>query len=102
MNKAIKNSAKDRILIKGNCVVTIEAAKVFKEANIKLLGNESQSIGSIDSPMEVHIELLSANIVLLEGIVLNNVNDGVYYLCAQPLNIEGAEGSPCRAILIKR
>lgn len=100
IEKAKLNNAKDRILIKGNCVITKYAAQVFKKEKIKLLGNESQSVGPIDSPMEVHQILLSENIVLLEGIVLNTVKDGKYYLCAQPLNIKGIEGSPCRAILI--
>lgn len=89
-----------RILLKGDVVVTKDAADVFKKANLMLLGNESQSIGPVDSPMEVHIILLGSNIVLLEGINLKNVNEGKYYLCAQPLNIKGIEGSPCRAILI--
>lgn len=89
-----------RILLKGDVVVTKDAAEVFKKANLMLLGNESQSVGPVDSPMEVHIILLGSNIVLLEGINLKNVNEGKYYLCAQPLNIKGIEGSPCRAILI--
>jgi len=100
LQKAKKYQANERILIKGNCVVTKEAAIEFKNANIKLIGNESQSIGPIDSPMEVHLILLSNNIVLLEGIDLKNVVDGKYFLCAQPLNIKGVEGAPCRAILI--
>ena len=49
----------------------------------------------------IHEILLSKNIVLLEGIKLGNVSEGKYFLCAQPLNIKGIEGSPCRAILIK-
>lgn len=102
LEKAKMNDAGERILIKGNCIVTSEAATVFKNANIKLIGNESQSVGPIDSPMEVHKILLGSNVVLLEGIVLNNVVDGVYFLCAQPLNIKGIEGSPCRAILIDK
>lgn len=101
VEKAKLNSANERILIKGNCVITAEAANVFKNENIKLIGNESQSVGPIDSPMEVHLILLKSNIVLLEGINLNNVDEGIYFLCAQPLNIKGIEGSPCRAILIK-
>lgn len=96
-----ENSVYERILIKGDCVVAKEAAEVFANSNIKLLGNESQSVGPIDSPMEVHLILLRNNIVLLEGICLKNINDGKYFLCAQPLNIKGIEGSPCRAILIK-
>lgn len=91
-----------RILLKGDVVVTKDAADVFKKANLMLIGNESQSIGPVDSPMEVHIILLGSNIILLEGINLKNVNEGKYYLCAQPLNIKGIEGSPCRAILVER
>ena len=38
--------------------------------------------------------------VLLEGIRLSDVSEGVYLLNAAPLNLGGADGSPCRAILI--
>ena len=101
LNKASKFNANKRILIKGNCCVTTDAAIVFSNANILLLGNESQSVGPEDAPAEVHRILLNKDIVLLEGIVLNNVEEGKYFLCAQPLNIKNIEGSPCRAILIK-
>ncbi|MBQ3253993.1 MAG: cyclase family protein [Acholeplasmatales bacterium] len=101
LNKAKELDAGDRILIKGDATITLEAALVFKNSNIKLLGNESQSVGPVSSPMEVHLALLGADIVLLEGLNLADVEDGKYYLCAQPLNIKGIEGSPCRAILIK-
>lgn len=91
-----------RLLIKGNCVVTSQAAKLFSNSNLFLIGIESQSFGEVDSPMEVHKILLNKNIVLLEGLNLMEANDGYYYLCAQPLNIKGIEGSPCRAILIEK
>ena len=38
--------------------------------------------------------------ILLEGIRLSEVPEGVYYLNAAPLNLSGADGAPCRAILI--
>ena len=50
--------------------------------------------------MEVHLILLTADVVLLEGIRLAAVPEGVYLLNAAPLNLAGADGSPCRAILI--
>lgn len=50
--------------------------------------------------MEVHLILLGANVVLLEGIRLSEVSEGVYFLNAAPLNLSGADGSPCRAVLI--
>ena len=98
--KARKVGADKRILIKGDATVTEGAAKVFADANILLLGNESQSVGPIDSPMAVHKILLSKDIVLLEGIVLDKAQEGRYVLNCAPLNIKGFEGSPCRAILI--
>ena len=101
LEKARKVGAEKRILIKGEATVTEEAAQVFANAEILLLGNESQSVGPIDSPMAVHKILLSKNIVLLEGIVLDKVREGRYILNCAPLNIKGFEGSPCRAILIE-
>ena len=89
-----------RILIKGNAVVSSEAAKVFADRKIKLFGNESQTVGPEDAPMEVHLIMLGAEIVLLEGIRLEGVEEGVYILHAAPLNLGGAEGAPCRATLI--
>ena len=101
MEQARAVGAQQRILIAGNATVTAEAAKVFAEAKIKLIGNESQTVGPESSPMEVHKILLGAGIVLLEGVVLKNVPTGKYLLSAAPLNIAGCDGSPCRAVLIR-
>ena len=92
--------AAERILVKGKAVVTAEAAKVFAAEGIKLFGNESQTVGPEDAPMEVHLIMLGAEIVLLEGIRLAEAEEGVYFLHAAPLNLGGAEGSPCRATLV--
>ena len=89
-----------RILIKGNAEVSAEAAKVFAAESILLLGNESQTVGPENAPIAVHQTLLSADVVLLEGIRLSSIAEGVYFLNAAPLNLSGADGSPCRAILV--
>ncbi len=91
----------ERILVKGKAVVTKEAAQVFAQARIKLFGNESQTVGPIDAPKEVHLIMLGAEIVLLEGIRLEKVPVGKYFLNALPLNLGGADGSPCRATLLE-
>ncbi len=101
LEKAKTLGAEKRILIKGNAIVTEEAARVFADADILLIGVESQSVGPLDSPMAVHKILLSKDIVLLEGIVLEDAREGRYILNCAPLNICGIEGSPCRAILIE-
>ena len=90
-----------RILIKGDVEVSLEAAKVFAASDILLLGNEPQTIGPQNAPMEVHLALLTADVILLEGIRLAEVSEGVYFLNAAPLNLSGADGSPCRAVLLE-
>ena len=90
----------ERILIAGEATVTAEAAEIFARGNLKLLGNEGQTVGPEDAPMQVHLILLKQNIVLLEGIVLKDIPQGRYFLSAAPLNLGGADGAPCRAYLI--
>lgn len=97
---AVSPEAAKRILIKGKATVSDEAAEVFAEAGIDLIGNESQTVGPEDSPRNAHLALLSREVVLLEGIRLSHVPDGVYFLNAAPINLGGADGAPCRAVLI--
>lgn len=106
--RAILKKAKDtkfgsekRILIKGNATVSLEAAEVFASEGIELIGNESQTVGPEDAPMDVHLKLLGAEVVLLEGIRLHEVSDGAYLLNAAPISLGGSDGAPCRAILIE-
>lgn len=95
------NGAEERILVRGKAYLTAEGAKVFAERRIKLFGNESQTVGPEDAPMEVHLIMLGAEIVLLEGIRLSRAEPGTYLLNAAPLNLGGAEGAPCRAVLLR-
>ena len=90
-----------RLLLAGEATVTAEASRVFANSGICLIGNESQSVGPVDAPMEVHLILLQADVILLEGLVLSGIAEGSYLLSAVPLNLAGFEGSPCRACLIE-
>ena len=98
--RAQNSESAKRILIKGDIEVSAEAARVFAACDILLLGNEPQTVGPQNAPMEVHLILLGAGVVLLEGIRLSEVSEGVYFLNAAPLNLSGSDGSPCRAVLI--
>ena len=89
-----------RILIKGKAEVSLSAAEVFAKAQIYLLGNESQTVGPENAPMAVHKVLLGQEVVLLEGIRLGEVPEGMYWLFAAPLNCKGFDGAPCRAMLM--
>ena len=89
-----------RILVQGKAVMTEEAARVLVEKGVYLYGNESQTVGLENAPAAVHRILLGAGIVLLEGVRLQQVPEGVYLLNAAPINLGGADGAPCRAVLI--
>ena len=95
-----KAAGAERILIAGKVTVTAEAAQVFAAHPICLLGNEGQTVGPENAPMQVHKILLGRNIALLEGIVLQGIPEGRYFLSAAPLNLAGADGAPCRAYLV--
>ncbi len=97
--KAVDAGAGERLLVAGKATVTLEAARIFADARLKLFGNESQTVGPENAPMAVHLALLGADVVLLEGIVLARVPEGKYLLSAAPLNLGGCEGAPCRALL---
>lgn len=59
-------------------------------------------MGPEDESMQVHLILLHAGIELLEGIVLDEVLKGWYFLSAAPLNPGGIDRAPCKTYLIGR
>ena len=85
-----------RILLKGCEGIDEGIAELICEKGLYLLGVEGQSVGS----GQVHRSLLSCETVLLEGIRLGHVPEGIYTLVAAPLKLGGFEGAPCRAILL--
>lgn len=102
INKAreIDEECAKRLLFRGKTTVTAEAARVLAAHKISLVGNESQTVGPENAPMQVHLILLGEEVVLLEGIRLSEVQDGRYLLNAAPINLGGSDGAPCRAILM--
>lgn len=89
-----------RIILKG-CDITAEQAKLLAENNIDLLGTDGLSFGEATREQEkVHKTLLSAGVVLLEGLCLSEAECGNYTLIALPLKLSGCDGSPVRAVLL--
>lgn len=86
-----------RLLIKGNCEISYEAAERIC-AKCLLVGVEMQSVGDD----RVHKILLGGEVALLEGLCLADVPEGEYFLCALPLKLGGADGAPVRAVLMTK
>lgn len=72
--------------------------------SLRLVGTDYYSIAPYDeaAAIAVHEAILGSGIIALEGVDLNDVEPGDYELVALPLRIEGADGSPVRAVLIDR
>jgi len=83
--------------------LTPEAAQWVVDWGIKLLGIDYLSVQPFgDSTQQTHITLLSAGVVILEGLNLSQVVPDTYELICLPLKLVEAEGAPARAILRAR
>ena len=84
--------------------LNVSGAAWIKDHGILLFGSDYCSIGALadGSIAQVHqIFLSNENAVVLEGLDLSKVEEGEYELICLPLSIEGSDGAPCRAVLIK-
>ncbi len=103
MDKLLPHCRK-RLLIHGGGDASLElsAARVLTEHSMILVGIDSMSISFDDQETEVHRELLSHGVLILENLDLSSVSDGDYILNAMPLKLGGMEASPVRAVLITK
>lgn len=90
-----------RILLHGEGQLTESAIGYLYNQGCLLIGTDKQSIGSYSDELSVHVALLGYGVAVLENLDLRDVPDGTYTLYAAPLKISGAEGAPCRAILVE-
>lgn len=99
MNLWLSDGTK-KLLIKGDILLTPKAASVMAEKSLDLIGVEGQTVGDDDTQHLIHRILLGAEVVILEGLNLTEPASGNYFLAAQPLKMDGLDGSPARPVLI--
>ena len=81
----------------------VDVVEWMIENDIVLFGVDLPSVDAITSKnLPMHHALGNAGRYILEGLVLDEIEEGIYQLIALPLKIEGADGSPVRAVLIER
>jgi arylformamidase len=79
-----------------------EAAEWLVRRGVRLVGIDYLSIeafGASQSP--VHHILLGAGIVVIEGLDLGQVPAGPCQLWCLPLKVQGGEGAPARAVIVR-
>ena len=77
-----------------------DAARWLVERGFVLVGIDYLSIEQFRSEKhEVHLALLEAGVVIVEGLDLRRVPAGAYTMACAPLKMAGAEGAPARVFL---
>jgi arylformamidase len=82
--------------------LTTDAAQWIVDKGFRLVGIDYLSVGKFGNEAAVHKTLLAAGVIVLEGLNLQEVDEGGYELLCLPLKLVGAEGAPARAVLIGR
>lgn len=77
-----------------------EGAEYLRDTGVRGVGIDALGIERNQPGHESHGILLEADIVILEGLNLRDVEEGEYLLAAAPINIPAAEAAPVRAILV--
>jgi arylformamidase len=95
-----KNSFED-ILESNFIYLDKTGAEFLAEKKIKGVGIDALGIERNQPDHETHLQLMKSGIHILEGLRLNEAEEGDYLLFAAPINIIGTEAAPVRAILIR-
>lgn len=78
-----------------------DAAAWLVERGVQLVGVDYLSIGRFSGGnKETHETLLSADVVIVEGLDLSSVDPGAYTLVCLPIKLP-FDGAPCRAVLLE-
>ena len=84
----------------GFTAIAADAIEWLALQGVRLIGTDAPSVDPQDSKtMDAHKAVLKHDMRILEGLVLDGVEEGRYELIALPLKIAGGDAGLCRAIL---
>ena len=81
--------------------LTQDAAQWIVDHDICLIGVDYLSVQRYGEDPQTHEILLSAGVIIVEGLNLARVESGLYELICLPLKLVGSDGAPARAVLRK-
>lgn len=82
--------------------IDADGAEFLVQQGIKLVGIDYLSIAPYKKSRPTHEILLNAKMIIIEGVDLNKIQEGVYQLVCLPLKLGGSDGAPARTILIEQ
>lgn len=78
-----------------------EVIDALAQKGVRLVGIDTPSIDPAeDKDLESHQRVHAHDMAILEGIVLEQVPEGLYQLIALPLKMKNLDASPVRAVLV--
>ncbi len=80
--------------------LSADGAEYLIRRGVKLVGVDYLSVAPFKDSRPTHEILLSAGVVIVEGLDLSGVTQGRYTMYCLPLKLAGSDGAPARAILI--
>ncbi|MBN2305633.1 MAG: cyclase family protein [Anaerolineae bacterium] len=81
--------------------VTADGARWLVDHGVRLIGMDYLSVAPWDDLVTCHKILLSAEVIIVEGLNLSAITPGAYQFVCLPLKLDKADGAPARAILIE-
>lgn len=120
-NKMNNKKSNNKIIIKKNDIVLLKTrkklmkkfdynftyldesgAKYLAGKKVKCVGVDNLGIERAQPGHPTHKILFKEKIPVVEGLELSGVKQGRYFFVGLPLKIKGGDGSPVRAVLLKR
>jgi arylformamidase len=80
--------------------ISQDGARALVGMGVKLVGIDYLSVAPFKRSRPTHEVLLSAGMIIVEGLDLSLVPPGQYQLYCLPTRLSGADGAPARAILM--
>ena len=77
------------------------AAQFLVSKKLRCVGIDYLGVERNQPGHETHTMLFEAGAVIIEGLRLQAVEPGEYFLCCLPLALEGLEAAPARAVLLQ-
>jgi arylformamidase len=80
--------------------LTADGAQYLVDQGVKVVGVDYLSVEQFKKPgAPAHRALLSAGVVIIEGLNLGEAEPGMYEMYCLPLRVAGGDGAPARVIL---
>jgi arylformamidase len=80
--------------------LSAELVNWLADRGVELIGIDTPSVDVFNSGEHpAHNAVLARGLIAIEGLWLDRVEPGLYFLIALPILLQGAEAAPVRAIL---